>query len=196
MLKVVNMNKKSMISLKFLLNLILGIVIFGVFIGCTAKVYNLAFRTDPFYETISFIEEVSADEKVKFDYRMMNIPKGGGLIGFSEGAKKFEYWKDGKVKGSFPSQEACDNKNCLCLCEDFLSAGYDTAGIGSDYIKGCETAIKCHQFDNVKFADSVYLDEDKKEMWKGGFLIKSNAVYIRRFDGAISVCDTSKCTVK
>ncbi len=190
------MNKKA-IALKFLLNLIIGIVIFGFFIGCTAKVYNLALKKDPFYETINFIETVSADGKVKFDYKMINIPKRKALIGFSEGAKQVEYFKDGKRKYSIESQNACGNKTCLCLCDDFTFEIKDKGSLLEKYHVLCHEKItKCRQFDNINFAESVYLDEKKSKMWKGGFLLNkdSKAVYIRKFDNAISVCDVGSCT--
>lgn len=194
-------------SLNFLIWLIIAIIFFGGFIGCTAKYLYLSFKPNPHSELIGFIEQVAAKDKVMFDYKIIRIPKDEGLIGFSENTKKLEYSKEGNSKYSIEIPESCNNKNCLCLCEDFIFEIINQDAGNEYYFVDCKAVSRCHKFDNIKFTPSVYLNKDKTKIWKGGFLLSgstggdktkatgpSKTIYIKKFGNTLSVCDTAECS--
>lgn len=201
------MNRNAFIALKFLIWIIIAILFFGGFIGCTSKYIYLNFKPDPYSELISFIEQVNSDKSVKFDYKIITLKENKGLIGFSENTEKLDYLEGGKVLYSIDVPESCNKKSCLCICEDFLFKIWDQGSLIENRFVNCNEQLKCHVFEKINFTNSVYTDASKSKILKGGFLISgsysgdpgkpkgaSRAVYIKRFDNTLSVCDTSECS--
>jgi hypothetical protein len=213
------MNKKA-ITLKFLVTLILGILLFG----STAVVFSQCFRlsdkgSESFGELVENIQAMEKRVEGEIESSVLIMDKETAIIGFNKTSERVVFDDERIGSHSFERPARCaENKACLCLCRKGFELKSKIAQFELEYICD-ETSISCPPLENIDFPSKIS-DKDfgviypekaypRTYEFSGGFLFvrkplggfpsfesREAAVYLERYKEGVALCFDPPCIEK